>query len=151
MFKSSQPVDVFLPSYFARVPIEAMVIGSTGAAAMSHAEFRVFVALCRFRGAARIVNPTRATLMKMTGMTPNNISRATRALQDKRWLTIHYENGDKRRKVTNYELRLASEEFVHDRADLHEAEDEDDYLCREPDVNALTEDELEELINLGGR
>jgi hypothetical protein len=138
--------DIFFPSYFARVPLEAMTFGSAGPAAMSHAEFRVFVALCRFRGIAKVVNPTRSTLTKMTGMTPNNISRATRALKDKGWLTIHYENCDKRRKVINYELRLASAEFDHDRADLYEAEDPDYYFCSEPAVNALTAEELSDLL-----
>jgi hypothetical protein len=173
MHKTSQQitVDAFFPSYFARVPIEAMTIGSSGSKAMSHAEFRVFVALCRFRGIAKIVNPTRTTITKMTGMTPNNISRATRALQDKGWLAIQYEADDKRRKVINYELKLASfdapppidrsapdsvgpcnpgvEEFDHDQADAYEADDEDHYCCNEPAVNSLTAEELDDLLGIG--
>jgi len=173
MHKTSQQiaVDSFFPSYFARVPLEAMTIGSSGSKAMSHAEFRVFVALCRFRGIAKIVNPTRTTITKMTGMTPNNISRATRALQEKGWLAIHYEADDKRRKVINYELKLASgdgappvtapppdtagplkpvlDEFDLDQVDAYEAGDEDFYCCNEPAVNALTEEELNDLLGLG--
>jgi len=175
MKKMSQQVavDAFFPTYFARVPLEAMTIGSFGPTAMSHAEFRVFVALCRFRGLAKIVNPTRATISRMTGMTPNNISRATRALQDKGWLAIHYESGDKRRKVINYELKLASDdgpfpaaapapesagphspgvgvsESDQDQVDAYEADDEDFYCCNEPAVNSLTLAELNDLLELG--
>ena len=173
MQKTSQQIaiDTFFPSYFARVPLEAMTIGSSGSQAMSHAEFRVFVALCRFRGIAKIVNPTRTTITKMTGMTPNNISRATRALQEKGWLAIHYEADDKRRKVINYELKLAIgdgappvtaptadsagplnpvlDEFDLDQVDAYEAGDEDFYCCNEPAVNALTEEELNNLLGLG--
>lgn len=39
-------------------------------------------------------------------MTPSCISRATKALQHKGWLIIHYIDGNKRRRVENYELRI---------------------------------------------
>ncbi len=100
--------DPFFPSgRFARVPQEAFsALAFRGATGLSHAEFRVFVALARFRGIAKRVNPTRLTLGKMTGMTPNNISRATKGLQAKGWLTIVYVDGQKSRKVENYELKV---------------------------------------------
>lgn len=102
--------DPFFPStYFAKVPAEVLSpLAHAGDAAMSHAEFRVFIALCRFRGTTRTVNPTRMTLGKMTGLTPNNISRATQRLQAKGWLTIHYAGGRPSREVENYELHLSS-------------------------------------------
>lgn len=102
--------DPFFPStYFAKVPAEVLSpLAHAGGAAMSHAEFRVFIALCRFRGATRIVNPTRITLGSMTGLTPNNISRATQRLQAKGWLTIHYAGDQPSREVENYELHLSS-------------------------------------------
>lgn len=100
--------DPFFPTiFFAKVPAEAFVPSKFSPdSAMSHAEFRVFVSLCRFRGIERVVNPTRQTLQKMTLMTPNNISRATAGLQKKGWLVIHYLAGSKSRAVANYELGL---------------------------------------------
>lgn len=105
-------IDPLFPSnFFAKIPAEVLgPLAHTGPAAMSHAEFRVFVALCRFRGPTRIVNPTRARLEMMTGLTPNNISRATKGLCNKGWLTIHYADGMKSRKVANYELHLSTDE-----------------------------------------
>lgn len=104
--KAASAADAFFPSgLFAKVPQEALsFLAHGGSSAMSHAEFRVFVALCRFRGPTRIVNPTRARLEKMTGMTPNNISRATKSLQENGWLTVHYADGNKSRVIENYEL-----------------------------------------------
>ena len=100
--------DPFFPTaLFAKVPAEALTPTKFSKdSAMTHAEFRVFVALCRFRGPDRTVHPTRLTLEKMTLMTPNNISRATAGLQKKGWLVIHYLNGRKSRVVANYELGL---------------------------------------------
>jgi len=85
-----------------------MTIGSSGSKAMSHAEFRVFVCPLPLPRHSQNREPDPYHDYQMTGMTPNNISRATRALQDKGWLAIHYEADDKRRKVINYELKLAS-------------------------------------------
>jgi len=104
----SGAADPLYPStFFAKVPAEVLAPAAhSGPLAMSHAEFRVFVALCRFRGPARVVNPARTTLTNMTGLTPNNVSRATKGLQSKGWLTIHYVEGKKCREVENYELHL---------------------------------------------
>lgn len=112
-------IDPLFPSiFFAKIPAEVLgPLAHIGPAAMSHAEFRVFVALCRFRGTARIVNPTRARLEMMTGLTPNNISRATRGLCDKGWLTIHYADGKKSRKVANYELHISTDKRRSGRVD----------------------------------
>ena len=105
------PDPLFPSGYFAKVPAEVFAsLALPHAGGMSHAEFRVFVALCRFRGPSRQVHPTRMTLEAMTGMTPNNISRCTKGLKDKGWLIIHYQEGKdgstKKRLVGNYELRL---------------------------------------------
>lgn len=165
------PDSLFPSGYFAKVPAEVLApLAHEGPSAMSHAEFRVFVALCRFRGPTRIVNPTRMTLERMTGLTPNNISRSTRSLQAKGWLTIHYVEGRKAREVENYELHLstsdhrvakgtvrpkgASESFREgvEPTMSHGAPDEmlNDYFsaCDEADVNSLADDELEALLEV---
>ncbi|MDE2629020.1 MAG: hypothetical protein KGL99_17880, partial [Burkholderiales bacterium] len=66
---ASQAVDAFFPSgFFAKVPAEALgPLAFEGPHRMEHTEFRLFVALCRFRGRAQVVNPCQETLAKMTG------------------------------------------------------------------------------------
>lgn len=98
--------DPFFPSgQFAKVPAEAFgSLAVSGPHALTHAEFRLLASLCRFRGVSRLVYPTRALLERLTGMTPNNVSRITKSLQKKGWLTICYVDGNVRRKVANYEL-----------------------------------------------
>ena len=89
-------------------------------------------------------------------MTPNNVSRATKALQDKGWLRIHYAD-QKKRKVVNYELLIAQAKRISKESgelksqatpvpsNLREtpdtqAEQYENY--DEPEVNSLSEDEL---------
>ena len=73
---------------------------------MEHSEFHLFVALCRFRGRAQVVNPSQETLAKMTGMARNNVSRAANRLQDKGWVRLHHRDGNPRKAIENYELLI---------------------------------------------
>ncbi|MFG6490283.1 helix-turn-helix domain-containing protein [Roseateles sp. BYS78W] len=73
---------------------------------MEHSEFRLFVALCRFRGRAQLVNPSQETLAKMTGMARNNVSRAANRLQDKGWVRLHHRDDNPRKAIENYELLI---------------------------------------------
>ena len=100
------PVDEFFPSgRFAKVPAEALgPLAFEGPHSMEHTEFRLFVALCRFRGRAQVVNPSQETLAKMTGMARNNVSRAANRLQDKGWVRLHHRDGNPRKAIENYEL-----------------------------------------------
>jgi len=105
---NSPAYDDFYPSgRFARVPAEALgPLALEGDHRMGHAAFRVFVALCRFRGATRTVNPSQETLASMTGLSRNNVSRATRELAARGWLTAYHEGGDPHKRVLNYELAI---------------------------------------------
>jgi DNA-binding transcriptional MocR family regulator len=89
------------------VPAEALgPLSVEGTQEMGHAAFRVFVALCRFRGASRTVNPSQETLASMTGLSRNNVSRATRELAARGWLVARHEEGNPRKRVVNYELSV---------------------------------------------
>jgi hypothetical protein len=105
--RASKP-DAFYPSgKFARVPLEALSpLAWAGTRQMSHAEFRVLVALCYFRGMFKDVYPSQETLADMTGIARNNVSRAAQSLQDRGWLRIDYVNGDPRQGVEHYELSV---------------------------------------------
>ncbi len=98
--------DGFFPSArFAKVPAEALdALAYEGPHKLSHAEFRLFVALCRFRGITRIVNPCQETLAAMTGIVRSNVSRTAQSLQAKGWVRIHHVDGDSQKRVSNYEL-----------------------------------------------
>ena len=100
--------DGFFPSArFAKVPAEALdALAYEGPHKLSHAEFRLFVALCRFRGIARIVNPSQETLASMTGISRSNVSRTAHLLQAKGWARIHHADGDPQKRVSNYELLI---------------------------------------------
>jgi hypothetical protein len=100
--------DTFFPSgYFAKVPTEALgSLAFEGHHRMEHSEFRLFVALCRFRGRAQLVNPSQETLAKMTGMTRNNVSRAAHGLKSKGWATLHHKDGNVHKSIANYELHI---------------------------------------------
>lgn len=103
-----QAVDAFYPSgFFAKVPAEALgILAFEGPHRMEHTEFRLFVALCRFRGRAQVVNPCQETLAKMTGMARNNVSRAAHSLQAKGWVRLHHKEGNPRKAIENYELLI---------------------------------------------
>jgi hypothetical protein len=105
---TTQAQDPFFPSgYFAKVPAEALgPIAFEGPHRIEHSEFRLFVALCRFRGRAQLVNPSQETLAKMTGMTRNNVSRAAHRLQLKGWVTLHHKDGNPHKSIQNYELHI---------------------------------------------
>lgn len=105
---AAAPVDDFFPSgRFARVPAEALgPLAFQGEHSMEHSEFHLFVALCRFRGRAQVVNPSQETLAKMTGMARNNVSRAANRLQDKGWVRLHHRDGNPRKAIENYELLI---------------------------------------------
>lgn len=100
--------DPFFPSgFFAKVPAEALgPLAFKGPHRMEHSEFRLFAALCRFRGRAQLVNPCQDTLAKMTGMARNNVSRAAHGLQDKGWVRLHHKDKNPRKKIENYELLI---------------------------------------------
>jgi hypothetical protein len=100
--------DGFFPSArFAKVPAEALdALAYEGPHKLSHAEFRLFVALCRFRGISRIVNPCQETLAAMTGIARSNVSRTAQLLQAKGWVRIQHVDGDPRKRVSNYELLI---------------------------------------------
>lgn len=99
--------DPFNPSgRFAKVPSEVLYEAASGDHAMSHAEFRVFVALCRYRGKAGRVNPTRETLSRLCAISPQNISRATKRLEALGWLRIDHAGEGKHRRIENYHLQL---------------------------------------------
>lgn len=165
----ASPFDPFFPSrFFAKVPAEALsALAHHGRSKMTHGEFRVFVALCRFRGPSRIVNAERETLERMIGTSPNNISRATHGLQRKGWLVIHYVDPSTRRKIANYELKVperGARVFVDEKnvvpqdVPVHLAAPKAVALCGkedealwcdaydEPEVNCMTAEELERLL-----
>ncbi len=101
----SRPDEFFPSGRFARVPAEALgPLAQKGPHRMSHAEFRLFVALCRFRGLAHIVNPCQETLASMTGIARQNVSRTAASLQAKGWVRVHHEDDHKQKRVENYEL-----------------------------------------------
>ena len=102
------PFDEFFPSNrFAKVPAEALgPLAFEGPYRMEHTEFRLFVALCRFRGRAHLVNPSQERLAKMTGMARNNVSRAAHGLQDKGWVRLHHRDDNERKVIENYELLI---------------------------------------------
>lgn len=102
------PVDDFFPSgRFAKVPDEALgQLAFEGPHRMENSEFRLFVALCRYRGKAHVVNPSQETLAKRTGMARNNVSRAAHGLQDKGWVRLHHRDGNPRKAIVNYELLI---------------------------------------------
>ena len=105
---TAQAGDAFFPSgYFAKVPAEALsLLAFEGPHRMEHSEFRLFVALCRFRGRAQVVHPCQETLASMTGMARNNVSRAAHGLQDKGWVRLHHKEGNPRKPIVNYELLI---------------------------------------------
>jgi len=105
---ASQAADAFFPSgFFAKVPAEALgPLAFEGPHRMEHTEFRLFVALCRFRGRAQVVNPCQETLAKMTGMARNNVSRAAHGLQAKGWVRLHHKENNPRKAIENYELLI---------------------------------------------
>lgn len=105
---AASPADGFFPSgRFAKVPAEALgPLAQKGPHRMSHAEFRLFVALCRFRGIARVVNPCQETLASMTGIARQNVSRTANSLQAKGWVRIRHEDDHKQKRVENYELLI---------------------------------------------
>jgi DNA-binding MarR family transcriptional regulator len=154
--KGPMPLDPLFPSgYFAKVPAEALsALAHSGAAALSHAEFRVLVSLLRFRGAERVVNPKRGTLERMTGMTPNNISRCTRGLQSKGWLTIHYEDARTRRVVANYELRIPAQAKAASANGVSQAQPDTPWrlasAATADEVYSFSQEELDELYAEAG-
>lgn len=105
---TSQAGDAFFPSgYFAKVPSEALgPLALEGPHRMEHSEFRLFVALCRFRGRAQVVHPCQETLASMTGMARNNVSRAAHGLQNKGWVRLHHKEANPRKPIVNYELLI---------------------------------------------
>jgi hypothetical protein len=105
---ASQAGDAFFPSgYFAKVPAEALdKLAFEGPHRMEHSEFRLFVALCRFRGRAQVVHPCQETLASMTGMARNNVSRAAHGLQSKGWVRLHHKEANPRKPIVNYELLI---------------------------------------------
>ncbi len=100
--------DEFFPSSrFAKVPAEALgSLAWKGPHRMEHSEFRLFVALARFRGVAQLVNPSQETLAAMTGMSRNNVSRAAHGLECKGWAVLHHQDGDPHKRIENYELKI---------------------------------------------
>lgn len=102
--------DNFFPSNrFAKVPAELLsALSWSGPHKLEHVEFRVLVALCKFRGPEKRVNPAQETLSMMTGIQRQNVSRAIRSLQAKGWLIAHHEDGHPKKRVVQYELIVPS-------------------------------------------
>lgn len=105
---SQDSSDPFFPSgRFAKVPAELFSILSwSGKHKLEHTEFRVFIALCKFRGPSRLVNPSQETIAMMTGVQRQNVSRAIRNLEAKGWLVAHHEDGHPKKRVVQYELMV---------------------------------------------
>lgn len=151
------PVDDFFPSgRFAKVPAEALgPLATEGAHRMEHTEFHLFVALCRFRGRAQVVNPCQETLAKMTRMARNNVSRAAHGLQAKGWVRLHHKDGNIRKAIENYELLIPQpgkspgvEPQCPPDSEMYDAMD-DEALYRSPvdiDSEPMSAEELEEAL-----